>query len=664
MTDITAILGGSFSPRIEIQKTPEEQLIQAIQDAGLSPPQHIQFDGKIHRFASGTGKKHRGDDAGWYVAYGDGVPAGAFGDHRQAMTVPWVANIGRELTLSERLMASQQQEEAKRAREQHTEKVREAASQTVSELWENATDATAEHPYLARKGIKPHGSRVLGDGRLILPIYINGELSCLQYIKDGEKRYHTGGAVTGGMWSLGEVGDVIYVAEGFATAATIHEVTGEACYIAYSAHNLPKVAQQLRDIYSAKAITIVADNDAGGIGRAAADQAAARSGCRVIMPPIEDMDANDYHLAGHDLGALLAPDSNDWLVKASDYRKQPAPLSWLIKGWVQRDALHMVHGPSGSGKTFAVLDMALSIASHQATWRDKTVHGGPVVYLAGEGHHGLRSRLAAWATHHGVEEDDLWVSKSGCDLNTPQGLQRAMEAIAALPELPVLIIIDTLHRFMHGDENSAVDAKTMLDACAALMEHFGSAVLLVHHTGNAEEAQHRARGSSAWRGALDIEVSVVPAGKVDPIEIIQRKSKDAELAAPLFAKLESVTIPGWVDEDGDPVSSAVMVEEAAPVKVDGKLHEAKVFIRSAWEESGRDTLGGRPHVSFAYIRGIFEAQGKTSSTAKNYARAQQGRGPLAPLVSAEIVREEGSGWTIIDPGLAAAMAVESGAGNK
>jgi putative DNA primase/helicase len=78
-------------------------------------------------------------------------------------------------------------------------------------------------------------------------------------------------------------------------------------------------------------------------------------------------------------------------------------------------------------------------------------------------------------------------------------------------------VVDTLHRFLDGDENSATDAKTMLDACSALIQEFACSVILIHHTGVSSEAQHRGRGSSAWRGALDIEISVVPG---TPIEIV------------------------------------------------------------------------------------------------------------------------------------------------
>jgi len=147
----------------------------------------------------------------------------------------------------------------------------------------------------------------------------------------------------------------------------------------------------------------------------------------------------------------------------------------------------------------------------------------------------------------------MWLSKAGCDLNLPEGYQRVSRALRTLPDPPSCIVVDTLHRFLNGDENSAQDARTMLDACAALQEEFGAAMILVHHTGVSEEAQHRARGSSAWRGALDVEMSVIP-GKADqPIELIQRKVKDAEAVDPAHVSLEAVELPGWIDEDGEAV---------------------------------------------------------------------------------------------------------------
>ena len=274
---------------------------------------------------------------------------------------------------------------------------------------------------------------------------------------------------------------------------------------------------------------------------------------------------------------------SDWLIQGDEFCRQPAPIKWLVKGWVQQAALIMVHGPSGSGKTFAVLDWCLRMAQGQQDWFGHRVTPGPVVYLAGEGHHGLRRRGAAWKERHGNGQPiNIWLSKSACDLDTPEGYRKVSEHIRALPIKPAAIVIDTLHRFNSGDENSSRDAKAMLDACAMLMAEFNCTIILVHHTGVSEETQHRARGSSAWRGALDIEISIVPAKGDAPMEIIQRKSKDAELAATLYATLEKVIIPGWFDEDGEPVTSAVLVQAGEPTKAT-RVKLRSFYANVAWE---------------------------------------------------------------------------------
>ncbi len=51
------------------------QFADAISAAGLTPPETVEADGELHRFAS-NGK--RSDDAGWYVFDADGIAAGCF----------------------------------------------------------------------------------------------------------------------------------------------------------------------------------------------------------------------------------------------------------------------------------------------------------------------------------------------------------------------------------------------------------------------------------------------------------------------------------------------------------------------------------------------------------------------------------------------------------
>jgi putative DNA primase/helicase len=671
VADLTKILNGPWSPPpAPYIAPPETQLRDAMLAAGLTPPDELHFDGKLHRFRSGTkGQAKAGDKPGWYVVYGDGIPAGRFGCWRAGLESSWRADVGRNLQPAEEMAHARRIDEAKKARDAELKRQHEVASDTVGTIWSGCMAASAEHPYLVRKGIATHGARVTGDGRLVVPLYDeDGTLASLQYIGlDGGKLYHPGGQTGGKFWMVGTMDEpgTLYVAEGFATAATIHETTGRPCVVAYSASSLPPVTEAMRKRYGeAQEIVIVADHDKSGIGQKCADQASAKYGATVIMPPIEGMDANDYKQAGHDLAALLVPKATDaWLIPADDFSAQPAPISWLVKHWLQRNALIMVHGPSGGGKTFVVLDWCLRMASQKADWAGHKVKPANVVYLAGEGHHGLRGRVAAWKHHHHAKQLSMWLSRDGCDLNTAAGLLRVITSIRQMGKKPDVIVVDTLHRFLQGDENSAQDAKTMLDACNTLMREFDCSVLLVHHTGVSDEAQHRARGSSAWRGALDIEISIVPAKDDYPMQIVQRKSKDAELARDIYASLQSVEIPGWVDEDGQQVTSAVIQIEQAPER-EKKDSDHQRDIRkftNAWFHCGAEIRDGMPYLSRSgLIDYLIANEGLSESTAKTYTQESKKGRLVYNLLNAEIVTAIEHGWAIREPVVASSMMLRRG----
>lgn len=664
MADLTPFIGKGFTAPTERRiDPPHVQLTQAMIEAGITPPDDIYLDGVIHRFRSGTNGKASGDKTGWYVAYGDGVPAGRFGCWRAQIEQTWQADIGRDITTAERMAHTRRMQDARIAREAEQKKSQELAGDIVDRIWSEAAAASVDHPYLDRKGIDHHGARVTGDGRLIVPLYSDqGELASLQYIgADGAKRYHQGGAVAGKFWTIGSATDgAVYIAEGFATAATIHEVTGRQCYIAYSAGNLGAVAEIVRANHGGE-VVIVADNDPSQVGITKANEAAAKIGASVVMPPIEG-DANDYHQAGGDLSALLAPKKDDWLISADEFCQKPAPISWLVKRWIQRDALIMVHGPSGGGKTFVVLDLCLTMASGGGDWCGHRASDACVVYLAGEGHHGLKGRIAAWKERNSKNKLNMWLSKSGLDLNTAEGYQRTVQALRQLPSKPELIVVDTLHRFLNGDENSSQDAKTMLDACAALQDEFQASVLLVHHTGVSDEAQHRARGSSAWRGALDIEISIVPSKEDKPMEVVQRKSKDDELAATIYGELTGVEIPGWIDEDGAQVTSAVFIKADSPEekpKSHGLGSDIKLFER-AWWKSGCEDRSGTPYVSRSAFLELLSADGIKASSAANYIKPAYQNGPIHKLLNGGIIETFEHGWIMKSATDSSAMMMRKG----
>ena len=582
------------------------------------------------------------------------------------MEVTWRADVGRKLTQTEEMSHAKRLAEAKALRDAALERQHQVASDTVEKIWTTANPANAEHPYLAKKGIQTHGARITGDGRLVLPLYdSDGTLATLQYIDhEGGKLYHPGGQTGGKFWMVGSLDEpgTLFVAEGFATAATIHETTDRPVVVAYSASNLVPVTGTLREMYGAtQDIVIVADHDQSGVGQRYAEQASAKYGARMVMPPILG-DANDYAQAGHDLAGLLMPPADDWLIPADDFCAQPSPISWLVKRWIQSQALVMVHGPSGGGKTFVVLDWCLRMASGTEDWAGHKVRQGNVVYLAGEGHHGLRGRVAAWKHHHKAGKLAMWLSKDGCDLNTPTGYLKVVEQVRMLKDRPSVIVVDTLHRFLSGDENSAQDAKTMLDACNALMQEFNCSVILVHHTGVSDEAQHRARGSSAWRGALDIEISIVPGKEGVPMQIVQRKSKDAELAETIHVELQQVAIPGWRDEDNQQVTSAVIIQAEAPTapKKESKLDAHRKTFENAWWGTGAEIREGLPYISRSALKDKLAADGRKPRTIENDLSAAYPEKLIGALILSEIISPLEHGWLVIDDVQSSAMMMRKG----
>lgn len=254
----------------------------------------------------------------------------------------------------------------------------------------------------------------------------------------------------------------------------------------------------------------------------------------------------------------------------------------------------------------------------------------------------------------------MWLSRDGCDLNTPAGYLRVVEQVRMLPVTPSVIVVDTLHRFLLGDENSAQDAKTMLDACNSLMNEFNCSVVLVHHTGVSDDAQHRARGSSAWRGALDIEISIVPGKDEQPMQIVQRKSKDAEIAETVNVELHTVTIPGWLDEDEQPVTSAVIVESSEPVtaKKNSKIDSHRKTFENAWWASDAEERNGLPYLSRSAMTDyLVKKMDVSEASAKQYIKPSALGKPIADLLIAEIIEAFEHGWIVIDEIQASSMLI-------
>lgn len=304
-------------------------------------PAEIRFDGRFHHFRIDNSR-----DAGWYIARL--TPTGEvvhYGDWRQP-DIKYVWTPGKDVQPP----SMQQILERERQNQERLQRSLEQADQAAATAWHiwDAAPPAETHPYLESKGVPPFFARLLTAdaiaaapkwiqgwisrndlaGSLIIPIGRAGQLVSLQFIcADGTKKLLPHGQTKAGRCFIGkpEGAEVIAVAEGFATAASVHLATGYPVAVAFTAGNINDVVAGLRRNHPDALIIIAADNDlrssgakAGNTGVDAARSAVLRFGnkIKVAIPELNNKkcDWNDVFLAkGADtvrsaIQALLQPE--------------------------------------------------------------------------------------------------------------------------------------------------------------------------------------------------------------------------------------------------------------------------------------------------------------------------------------------------------------------
>ena len=126
--------------------------------------------------------------------------------------------------------------------------------------------------YLQKKQVGNYGGNVDNNGNLVIPFRNeNGYIRTLQTISpDGTKIFEKGGEVKGNFHKIhfsfvdklnGEYFGKIFIGEGYATMASIHEATKYPCVVAANAGNLKPVLENLAEKHPHAQFVICADND-------------------------------------------------------------------------------------------------------------------------------------------------------------------------------------------------------------------------------------------------------------------------------------------------------------------------------------------------------------------------------------------------------------------
>lgn len=284
------------------------------------------------------------------------------------------------------------------------------------------------------------------------------------------------------------------------------------------------------------------------------------------MRSIWDTEARHHEQADAEAVEDRAAALLDELLTLDDLAAVP-PAKPVLKGYLYRDSVARMYGASGSMKSFLALDVAIHVANGWE-WHGHRVEAGPVVYIVAEGAAGVWKRGAAWQQHHGKKiGPNLKFLPRPVQVTGPEwdALVMACERLR-----PVLVVLDTQARVTVGvDENSNTDMGEVVALVDRLKAATGACIWLVHHTGHNAD---RSRGASAVKGAMDTELSVKREGKAldeTTVTLGVEKQKDAEELPDKEFQPRQIVLDGLADEDGDPITSVVLVPlKSAPPSAD------------------------------------------------------------------------------------------------
>lgn len=551
-------------------------LADAMIEAGFTPPDNPKLGG-ITRFRS-NGNPKRNLDA-WLWLAPDGSHA-AFGDyHNGDGKITWSDRVASSLTAEEIDRRREEWAAARAADEKERAEKRAVAAERAVTAVEKMMPAKPDNPYLSRKGVKPHGALQDSAGNLVIPILnADGEQVNYQtiyvtedeYHQPGDKRPIKGGKLSGCFMPVEDRGNkILILCEGWATGATLAEANPDASVIAaINTGNLPKVAALMSGRY--EKIIIAGDDDrytTGNPGREAAEKAARACGGVAVFPVWGDIaegtDFNDLVAAGGSacITGEKAPISEGvarlvGMITADDDEelRAIAAQQWLIDDVIPAQSFALVYGASGTGKSFVVLDMAMHIATG-TTWQSFESSGEcNVLYVSAEGGRGMRVRKRAWEQKKRRMVPNLRILPTGIIMDDDASLAELIEAIVAVGYKFDVVVLDTLARTMSGDENTAKDAGAFIRGCDKIKEKCGCTVIVVHHTG--KDADRGARGSSAFKGATDTEISIT--GDVRSMLRIEcTKAKDVEPFRDISMAMDTVVLAGMTDYKGRDITSLV-----------------------------------------------------------------------------------------------------------
>lgn len=409
------------------------------------------------------------------------------------------------------------------------------AAKVCADMWEQAKPCES-HPYLDAKRVQAHGCRVL-RGMLLVPFYTpEGAVSTLQRIfPSGKKMLQPDGRISGCCFPIGGNEDRIFICEGFATGATINELTGNKVLVAYSTSNLLPVARSAREKWPKGKIILAADNDhatEGNPGIKAAKAAAEAIGAEVVVPecpPGTDFNDLAQDRPGRAVEILTGniPKLSVAEIMATDYK----PIKWAVSGIIP-EGLTILAGRPKFGKSWMMLGLAYAVATGVDAWNFGATTRGTVYYLALEDSpRRIKDRIGAMEGYFDTYPDNLFILTNFPRIGDGFA-ERMREIIETTPDLG-LIIIDTLQKvrpLSGGGKRNLYQAEYEdFEALQKMAISSGVPIIAVHHTrkrstrGEPSNPIDEISGSTGIQGVADTLIACMRDGNKGEMHVTGRE---------------------------------------------------------------------------------------------------------------------------------------------
>jgi hypothetical protein len=182
-------------------------------------------------------------------------------------------------------------------------------------------------------------------------------------------------------------------------------------------------------------------------------------------------------------------------------RDMPRPDP-LISKVLPRHTYAILRGRDHSLKSFLAIDWSLCLATGKP-WQDHQVEQTRVLYIAGEGAHGLAGRIEAWeyAWQERVPEDQFTIRQTALNLHQPgPAFDHLLDHVAAGSY--GLVIVDTLRRVSGAADGNTSEMGLVVDNLDLVKQATDrGSVLVVAHT---DKGDHDSRGYSGIEDDADV----------------------------------------------------------------------------------------------------------------------------------------------------------------